>query len=306
MDAINCRNLLIALVLSPALSALAADTDPPPRAYAPPQGATTPPAVPDPAPDSGYDRDDEPPLDYYQRQWRWFTQHATPQRFAGADLRRVYGSWPPFHPGYGAWSTSWGDCAYGAFAPYAEQDVGQSYIQGRYDERRFQQWKNHHDRNKAAYLQAMGEGIHLFREAQYPAAVGQFVLAARLHQGDPASRLHAAYSLVAIGNYSDAVLMIRRAMQLQDQLPYLPLDIRAEYGPNVDFDAHLQRLTETVRKTEDDPGQWMLLGYYRFFSGNAAGALEALTRAKELAPRDPLIADLHEAVRLRTPSSVRP
>ena len=245
---------------------------------------------------------DEPPLDYYERRWRWYTRQVKPQRFARRDLRRRFGYDPPFVRGA---PPSWRD-PYGYVPlPYEYDLEGQAYIQGRHDERRFRDWKERHDRGKRAYAAAMSEGVRLFREADYAGALGRFVLAAKLNQGDPASRLHAGYAMVALGNYDDAVLIIRRAMQLQPKIPYLPLDIRSEYGPKVDFDAHRQRLGEAADAAEDDSGLWMLLGFYHYFSDDAPAAFEALAKAKELAPRDPIITDLHEAARLMTPSTAR-
>jgi len=244
----------------------------------------------------GYD--DEPPLSWPEREWRWRTRHFRPQRFAHRDLDTRYGYDNPFGPydylrrddyGYGPYG-------YGV-------DPADAYLQGRYDERQFQEWKEHHDRGIASYSAAMADGLTMFREARYAEAVGAFSRAAELHQGDPASRVHATYALVAIGNYDDAVLMIRRAIQLQSRLVYLPLSIREEYGPQVDFDAHLQRLREATEQAGNDAGLWMLLAYYQHFSGESSAAYASITRALELAPRDRVIADLHRALRLQTPST---
>ncbi|HRX86802.1 MAG TPA: hypothetical protein P5572_17385, partial [Phycisphaerae bacterium] len=197
-----------------------------PRAAAP--ETTAPEAAPAPD-DLDYDYDDEPPLDWPQRQWRWYTRHVVPQRFAGRDAATNYGYNPPFapytypYPRRNYFGGSYGYPNYGAYGGY---DPADAYIQGRHDEQQFQEWKEHHDKGQQAYIDAMSEGVGLFRETRYAEAVGAFVRAAELNQGDPAARLHAAYALVAIGNYDDALLMIRRAIQLQSRLLYLPLSIR--------------------------------------------------------------------------------
>jgi hypothetical protein len=251
------------------------------------------------------DYDDERPLDWPERQWRWYTRHVRPHRFARRDLHARYGYTPPFGAyrrnyfggGYYGGYPYYDYPGYGAYDPPAD-----TYIQGRYDQRQFQEWKESHDKGLNAYAAAMSEGLERFRETAYAEAVGAFVRAAELNQGDPAARLHAAYALVAIGNYEDAVLMVRRAIQLQSRLLYLPLSIREEYGPQVDFDAHLERLRKAASEADEDPGLWMLLGYYECFSGNRPAATEALTKAQKLAPRDPLINDFLRAARLLTPS----
>ncbi|MCB9849334.1 MAG: hypothetical protein H6817_01365 [Phycisphaerales bacterium] len=249
-------------------------------------------------PDIGYY--DDPPLDYPERQWRWYTRHVRPQRFADRDRTLRYGTDPPFTPYGPSNSYGYGWYGYGAFG--GEGAMAEGNIQGRYDERRFDEWQEHHDKGREAYAAAMAEGVDAFRNADYSAAVGAFVRAAELNQGDPASRLLGTYALVAIGNYDDAVLMLRRAIQLQSRLIYLPLSIREEYGPKIDFDAHLQKLRQATEDAKDDAGRWMLLAFYEHFTGNREAASEAITKANEQAPRDPLIQDLHRAIRLLTPS----
>ena len=252
---------------------------------------------------------DEPPLDFYQRQWRWYSRHARPQRFSSRDLRRNYGYNPPLdyqqYPYPYAYGSSF-NYPNQFYAPDPYSGFGGGYIQGRHDERRFLEWKEHHDTNKKAFLAAMEEGAQLFREAEYAAALGRFVSAAKLNNGDPASRLHAAFCLVAIGNYDEAVLMLRRACQLQSQIPWLDIDIRSEYGPTVDFDAHLQRLETATQQSPDDAGLWMLLGFYHHCSGDQGKAYGAIARSHQMAPADRTIRDLYQAVRMLTPSAKKP
>jgi len=292
----------VALAVMTTSRLAAADPSPDQSAAEEPPATTPPSAAADDSAhgDNGYD--DEPPLDWPERQWRWYTRQVRPQRFAGRDRDIRYGCNPPFPP-YGLVRRDY--FGYG-YSPWDyDTDSADAYIQGRYDERRFQEWQDSHDKGRDAYTTAMSEGLARFKETQYAEAVGAFVRAAELNQGDPAARLHAAYALVAIGNYDDAVLMIRRAIQLQSRLLYLPLSIREEYGPQVDFDAHLRRLREAAEAATDDPGLWMLLGYYQYFSSDRTAATVALATAQKLAPQDPLINDFVRAARLLTPTSDR-
>lgn len=294
-------NLLLLAWWQPAIAndANKSSSDEPATATPTPQPATqVEPAVTtyDEAAALGYD--DEPPASWPEREWRWRTRHFRPQRFARRDLDTRYGYDNPFGP-YDYVRRDYYD-----YGPYGFRvDPADAYLQGRYDERQFREWKEHHDKGIASYSAAMADGLTMFREARYAEAVGAFSRAAELHQGDPASRVHATYALVAIGNYDDAVLMIRRAIQLQSRLVYLPLSIREEYGPQVDFDAHLQRLREATDQAGNDAGLWMLLAYYQHFSGDSPAAYASITRALELAPRDRVITDLHRALRLQTPSA---
>jgi tetratricopeptide (TPR) repeat protein len=251
--------------------------------------------------DTGYY--DEPPLDYYERQWRWYTRHVRPQRFARRDTRRRYGYDAPFSRNNyprGGFFGPLGASSYG-FWGYDSYDSGEAYIQGRHDERRFSEWKARHDKGENAYVAAMDEGVTAFREADYPNAVSAFLRAAELNNGDPSSRLLGAYALVAIGNYDEAAAKLYEALKLQSRLYYLSLDIRAEYGPKVDFDAHYQRLQEAVQAAEDDPDLLTLQAFYAYFSGDRAAARESLDRAIELAPRDRVIGEFHRAVSAMTP-----
>jgi len=251
--------------------------------------------------DPPVDYDDEPPLDYRERVWRYRTRLWRPQRFAGRDSHTRFGHSPPHHyyPGghRGFHHGRFRSRRHGGYFPGTE-----AYLQGRHDERRFRQWKEGHDRGIRTYVGAMQEGIKAFRHAEYSQALRHFLLAARQNQGDPAARLHGMYAMVALGKYDDAVLMMRRAIQLQTRLLELPLDIRDEYGPKVDFDAHLTRLRRYVHDNDGDAGLWMLLGFYQHFSGDAAGADKSLRRASQLAPSDPLIEMFAQTTRLLAPA----
>jgi len=264
---------------------------------------TEPPAV-EPAPRVDYDS--EPPYTIYERQWnrrfpapyrRFFRQEHYP--FGRPYYPRRYSSWHPcdygytypYPPGYGDYGTRVFDDGYGA---------------GFHDGRRFQKWQTKAELGLNSYLRAMRQGAALFREGDYAAATRQFILAARLNQGDAASRLHAVHGMTALGQYSAAVPALRRALQLQPKLVYLPLDIRSEYGPKSDFEGHLKKLAEVTRRTGNDPGLWLLLGYYQFFSDRPAEAHSSLSRAAELDPDDSAVSKLLEVTRLSAPAEPTP
>lgn len=249
----------------------------------------TPPGV---QPPPRVDYDSEPPYTRYERQWN--RRFAAPYRHAFREEYYPYGRpyyprryWDPYGP---AWPYD---------APYA---FDEGYIGGFHDGRRFQQWQTKAELGLRSYLQAMQSGIELFRSGDYGPATRQFILACKLNQGDAASRLHAVHAMVALGQYPAAAPTLRRALQLQPKLVYLPLDIRKEYGAASDFDAHLQQLAAAAREAGDDPGLWLLLGYFQFFSDRPAEALASLNRASELAPDDSAVSKLLQAARLSTPA----
>ncbi len=268
-----------------------------PRAYPPerePSGAFDN-RYPD---DRHLDYDSEPPYDYYERYWRREARDygRARDRWSRSD------HWRYDRPGWrryddDAWYDDYGDGG-GAF------DEG--YWEGRRDGRRYAEWERRYELGRRSYAEAMSDGVAAFRNAEYSQAVRHFIRAAKLNQGDPASRIHAAHAMVAIGRYQEALPALRRAFQLQPKIAYLALDIRRDYGPKADFDAHLKALADAAREAEDDPALWLLLGYYQFFSGRESQALASLTKADELAAGDFMTDALLDAARMVAPASKPP
>ena len=247
------------------------------------------------------DYDSEPPYTFYERQWN----RRFPAPYRRSFRREYYPFGRPYYPRrYSHWPVYDGDYPYQSY--YGTDVFDDGYSTGFGDGRRFQQWQTKAELGLNSYLQAMKEGNSRFRAGDYASATRQFILAAKLNQGDAASRLHAVHAMTALGQYSAAVPALRRALQLQPKLIYLPLDIRSEYGPGADFEAHLEKLTEATRQVGDDAGFWLLLGYYQFFSSRPADALASLTRAAELDPHDPAARRFLEAARVSTPAEQTP
>jgi hypothetical protein len=242
------------------------------------------------------DYDSEPPYTRYERQWS--RRFPAPYRRPFREEYYPYGR--PYYPrryGYG----------YGPFDPhYGAHIFDDGYISGFHDGRRFQQWQTKAELGLNSYLRSMRSGSELFRNGDYVAATRQFILACKLNQGDAASRLHAVHAMVAVGQYTAAVPALRRALQLQPKLVYLPLDIRKEYGAAADFDAHFQRLADAAHQADTDAALWLLLGYYQYFSERPGDAAASLTRAAELSPRDSAVLRLLEAAQLTIPVELSP
>ncbi len=261
---------------------------------------------PDAADPPRVDYDSEPPYTIYERAWN--RRFAAPYRQQFRTEYYPYGR--PYYPRrYGGLFPS-GLSRRGAY-PYAHWDAGtevfdDGYIGGFHDGRRFQQWQQKAELGLTSYVKAMEQGNVSFRNGQYGAAARHFILAAKLNQGDPASRLHVVHALVALGHYADAVPALRRALQLQPRLVYLPLDIRGDYGRPPEFAQHLANLAATAKEHPDDAGLWLLLGYYQFFSGAESKAAHSLGRAVELSPTDATARELHQAAKLSAPADRRP
>ncbi|MCK4659556.1 MAG: hypothetical protein KAV82_08550 [Phycisphaerae bacterium] len=248
------------------------------------------------------DYDSEPPYDYYERHWRRQARDYTRSRHRSSRWSRDYyrersygpRGYRPYHEDrYGGWG--YGDYGHGGHT------FDRGYWEGHRDGRRFADWERRAEMGRRSYADAMNSGLRAFRNGEYPAAVRDFIRAAKVNQGDPASRIHAAHALVAIGRYPEALPALRRAFQLQPKIAYLALDIRRDYGAKADFQAHLKGIEDAAEKARNDPGLWLLLGYYQFFSARETAALASLTRSNELAPGDFLTEALLAAARMVAP-----
>ena len=243
------------------------------------------------------DYDSEPPYDYYERHWR---REARDYRRSRDRFHRRYrddyrGRYRPgrrYHDG--GWYDDYG---------YGGAVFDEAYWEGRRDGRRYAEWQRRYELGRRAYADAMSDGLLAFRNADYPQAVRNFIRAAKVNQGDPASRIHAAHAMTAIGRYREALPALRRAFQLQPKIAYLALDIRRDYGAKANFDAHLKELAGAAREAKDDPALWLLLGYYQFFSGREGKALKSLKTADELAPGDFMTDALLDAARMISPAA---
>jgi len=135
---------------------------------------------------------------------------------------------------------------------------------------------------------ALKAGLLAFRSGRYDRAADFFLLACELDCGDPASRLHAAQALFALGQFRDAVSLVRRAFELQPKLVWLKFDLRSDYGNPRDFESQVQRLRTCLRRRPKWADGWLLLGYQLLYSGRRAEAHEAFSKAAALNPADTL------------------
>jgi tetratricopeptide (TPR) repeat protein len=299
------------MAMGVALPALAQDSDSE-RGTEPKPAPSTPPASPE-SPESLYvpdwlDYDSERPYDFYERDWRYRMRTYRGQRFS-RDFYRAWRRTPPpgaFGPYASDYYGPYGGYGYGPPAAWGYADPSstfdEGYWQGERDGRRLAQWEQSVELGTASYLSGMRSGLAAFRQGDYATAVKQFILAANLNQGDAASRLHAAHAMVALGHYDEAAPSVRRAIQLQPQLVYLSIDIRADYGVQQDFDVHYAKLKAATEQQADHPDLWFLLGYYQFFSGRAQEAYSSLKKSDELAPGSRTTQRLLDAAKLSAPA----
>jgi tetratricopeptide (TPR) repeat protein len=172
------------------------------------------------------------------------------------------------------------------------RQLDEAYRQGLYDGYQAQQYYNE-DYQRAQRLyrtrdEANKAGLEAFRQASYDEAADLFLLASQLDNGDPACRLYGAQALFAVGQYEQAIPLLRRAFELQPNLLYLRFDLRLDYGNPEDLASQLQDLQAVVAANPDWTGGHLLLGYQLLHSGQRDQAHQAFLRAARLDPVDPL------------------
>ncbi len=185
-------------------------------------------------------------------------------------------------------------------------DLERAYRQGVEDGRNFERFEIQAERGVGSYQRAIAEGHTAFAAGRYADAARDFLLAARLNQGDPTSRLCGAHALIALGHYEQAAPLLRRAFDLQPRIAYLPLDVRTAYDRPADFQRHLDALCEASTGEPDNAELGSLLGYLYLFSERPEKALGILARGAELEPDDRLIRTLLGVARARNPAQSAP
>lgn len=176
--------------------------------------------------------------------------------------------------------------------------VGRDFFPGvypAYDAQYHYQWYQAYHREQQLTQRAeqmRGEAIDLFRRGEYETAAIRFLGAADVDHGDAAARVHAGHCLFALGQYADAVALLRRAFELQPALAYGGFDPRSDYGHRADFQEQLQTLRDYVDHTPDDAAATALLGYMIYFTDGSTRARPTLEKARRLNPDDGLVARL--------------
>ncbi len=172
------------------------------------------------------------------------------------------------------------------------QQLDQAYRQGINDG--YQAWQlddETYQRTQRLYQKrddAIKAGREAFGQAAYDQAADLFLLASQLDNGDPASRLYGTQALFAVGQYEQAIPLLRRAFELQPNLVYLRFDLRLDYADPADFGSQLADLQALVAANPNWSGGCLLLGYELLHSGQRNQAYQAFTRAARLDPMDAL------------------
>lgn len=179
---------------------------------------------------------------------------------------------------------------------------GQRYVYERERGRRFNEADMQRRRERAltSSEKALRTGLGDLKAGDYEQAVVALTMATQLNQGDPASRIHLAQAQMAMGHYDEAAAALRRALQLQPNLKFIPLDLGKYYSDPDDFDQQVERLCAYVKAHPVTADVYFLLGYMEFQREDFAQANAAFQIALRGAPNDALV---REYVKLTKPPS---
>lgn len=215
---------------------------------------------------------------------RWNRDTGFSRTYRQGGYRRYY------NDGYSyRYGTSYGN-------DYHDDAVERAYRQGMEDGKHYAEFLAQAESGLSAYQRSIASADLNFQRGDYGAAARDYTLAAKLNQGDPISRMNGAHAQVALGRYSDAVALLRRAMELEPRIALMPLDLRAAYGEQKNFNKHLTALRDASHTSADDADLAILLAYYYQFSSNPTAAAEAITRAATLRADDRLLKTLKDAI----------
>ncbi|MHC4066346.1 MAG: tetratricopeptide repeat protein [Planctomycetota bacterium] len=142
--------------------------------------------------------------------------------------------------------------------------------------------------SQADLLAPLERGDAAFTAGDYAEARRHYIRAQL--DGPYAGEASLAYGLTrfAEGDYALAAMAFRRGLAAVPDAIDRPIDVLHFYGASGDPAAHLTALTDHLAERPDDAYGWFVLGYVRFGSGDAFGALDAFDRTIVLDPQEQL------------------
>lgn len=132
----------------------------------------------------------------------------------------------------------------------------------------------------------IANGWEQFRGRDYPAAIDSFRDAVLASPTDATAKVAYAQALFAIGNYPDAAFMLRRAMELQPDLPALGEDPRTRYADPEDHAEQMLALRSFLDRVKGEPAATLVLGWQSYFTGDLGAARESFDALKNMDPED--------------------
>lgn len=141
----------------------------------------------------------------------------------------------------------------------------------------------------------LAEGERAFRAGNHAEARQSLIRSVLDDPGNGFAQLAYGLCHFALGDYAAAAGAVRRGLSLVPDVVDLPLDITRVYASAADLEGHVRSLRKHVESFPDDQDAWFLLGYVLYSSGDAPGAVVALTRAASIDPLDTFAAVLRDA-----------
>jgi hypothetical protein len=129
------------------------------------------------------------------------------------------------------------------------------------------------------YQRRMQLGEQALKTRRYIDARDSFDVALKIARRSPEANLSMVNACTATENYRTAALYLRKALELFPELPSASIDLRLFFADQDEFKSTLSKLVEKTANGQGEPDHWLLLAYYRYFSGSPAGAAEALRQA---------------------------
>lgn len=129
----------------------------------------------------------------------------------------------------------------------------------------------------------VGLGKMAFAAKEYGRAERRFHRAAQVAPKEPLPHFLLAQARMAQGKYREATAAIHDGLRLFPDWPSIPYKVRDLYQEHpAEFDLHLKRLDEALRRHPDDPALLFLYAYHLWFDGRQAEARPLFQRAARL------------------------
>ncbi len=167
----------------------------------------------------------------------------------------------------------------------AQRDAERRDAERRFNERDMAERK---ERVLRSHDEAVEIGLERLKSGEYQQAMIALTLAAELDQGDPGCRIHLAQARMALGHYEEAGQALRRALQLQPKLVYIPLNLDQYYDRADTFDEHVDALAKAAQNSKQPADVSFLLGFMQFQRGKYELAYAAFQAAARGSPKDSL------------------
>ncbi|MBX3394763.1 MAG: tetratricopeptide repeat protein [Phycisphaerae bacterium] len=149
--------------------------------------------------------------------------------------------------------------------------------------------------------EALGRGDRAFELGRYDEAREEYIRAIVWDGDDPSVRIALGLAEYSLGAYTDASIAIRRGVARSPSLATSAFDLRAAYGVEADFPAHLRMLSDHVAANPDDSDSKFLLGFIHYFSGRRDEGRRLLSEYLADITHDDSVREFIETARVTRP-----